>query len=282
LVRAGSFGPQGIIFENFAAPRELVWNKKENLLFFKQSILGPSELSGAIKQSSVIYSLFSDSRRKDTFAWNFAIKDKALLNAHLRSRGREWFCSGAYAALKGSVKSNNDQAAFASGPILSYSESFSSKEIPSYWFHISAMHLISKITNGDIKNSCVIAHSFQKNSAAVFLNLEGQIITFKPANSRKYAHAAGCTRTDGNLHWNVSTENKRYMLDIDMFCAPPEMKLLGYDSPAGKGSLLSVFSGATGAGELRLYRRLKKGLELLVHADILNARCEYGVQDIKE
>jgi hypothetical protein len=281
LLRAGYFGTDGIIFEDFLPAEAMSFGREENSLVFGQSVLGPAVTTGCIEQSSVVYSLFSDSRRKDTFSWNLAMRYESVFSAQGREPA-EWFCAGAKALLSGSFRFNNDAVNIAASAIPVYMESFYARDTPAYWFHVSAVQMLSKINNTAIEVACVNVQSFQANSAAVCLALGGIRLTFKPANPRKQRQTAACTRSEDSLHWSVSVDNPLYLLDLDIFCPTDEMKLLNYDSPQGEGKVLSLFCGATGKGELRLYKRLKKGLELIEHADISNARCEFGAQDTLE
>ena len=49
-----------------------------------------------------------------------------------------------------------------------------------------------------------------------------------------------------------------------------------YESPAGGRKVLKLLGGGTGTGEIRLYKQIKKNLELIEHATVTNAVCEFG------
>ena len=64
---------------------------------------------------------------------------------------------------------------------------------------------------------------------------------------------------------------------MDVFC--PASEMLVKDYWLSDGSLLKVLCGGSGSGEIRLYKQVKKSLELIQHAKILGASCEYGQKD---
>jgi hypothetical protein len=279
LVRAGFFGTEGIIFEDFSPVLELSYKKTESTLMFKECSLGKSVISGSIEQNSVIYSLFSDSTRKDTFSWNLAFQDDTLLNARLRYTVFNWFCTSSKSLVNGTVQINKEIYRVSDEPAFGYTDKAHGKDVPENWFHASGVDLQSRITNKKLDASCFIVQGFSENKISVFITIESFRMTFKPSKLHGARQTSGCVQNEDKIHWTVSMQNNRYMLDIDIFCLIAEMKLLNYDSPAGDGVILSLLSGASGSGEIRLYKRLRKGLELIEHANIENVHCEYGGKD---
>ena len=79
-----------------------------------------------------------------------------------------------------------------------------------------------------------------------------------------------------NLHWSVSLNNKSYVVDIDIFCPASQMYVKSVELPEGNRNVLKMLCGGTGTGEIRLYKRFGKNLELIEHAKIASALCEYG------
>ena len=47
--------------------------------------------------------------------------------------------------------------------------------------------------------------------------------------------------------------------------------------PEGGRKLMKLIAGGDGTGEIRLYKCLRKDLELIEHARIGNALCEFGL-----
>jgi hypothetical protein len=281
MTRAGLFGRDGIIFENVLPSCEeggLRHIKTENKIAFNDCILSDNTITGIIEQNSVIYSLFSDSTRKDLFLWDITAKETALLNAVIAHNKIKWKCTASKTPIQGNIQINEETYSF-SEPAFCYFDKLISKEIPSYWFSIAGAHIVSKITNKRMETSCFVVQGFSADKINIFLALEHIHLAFKPGQIFSRQSNVSCVKNEENIHWTVSAQDGKYMLDIDIFCAAEEMKLRNYDSPDGNGIILSLLTGATGSGEIRLYRRLKNGLELIEHADVENALCEFGGED---
>ena len=48
-----------------------------------------------------------------------------------------------------------------------------------------------------------------------------------------------------------------------------------YEMPEGRRKLLKILGG-TGNGEIRIYKKIGKNLELLEHANVYDSICEFG------
>ena len=81
---------------------------------------------------------------------------------------------------------------------------------------------------------------------------------------------------DEQLHWSVSIHNRTYVCDVDVFCSARVMLVRDYEMPVGKHKVQKVLSGFNGTGELRIYKKIKKNLELIHHTKIENCISEFG------
>ena len=278
IMRAGLFGRDGVIFEAVLPSRGLRLTKSTNTLAFNDCILSDSMIMGIIEQSSVIYSLFSDAQHKDVFLWDITAQETVLLNVAIAHNKIKWKCSASKTPVQGNIQINEKTYSFTE-PSFCYFDKLTSQGIPVYWFSIAGTHIVSKITNKRMDTSCFVVQGFSADKINIFLALEHIHLAFKPEQFFSRQANVSCVKNEENIHWIVSAQDKKYMLDIDIFCAAEEMKLRNYDSPDGNGIILSLLTGATGSGEIRLYKRLKKGLELIEHADVENALCEFGGED---
>ena len=115
----------------------------------------------------------------------------------------------------------------------------------------------------------------------VLIAEDKQLGLFPADKKKKFSITYNCLEMpddeDGiKLHWTVSVHNKEYVIDIDVFCRTEEMLVRDYESPAGERKVLKVLAGGTGTGELRLYKKIRKNLEVLEHLNFTGAVCEYG------
>ena len=82
--------------------------------------------------------------------------------------------------------------------------------------------------------------------------------------------------SDGEkVHWSVSIHKGKMVIDIDLYCSGKDMFVRDYEMPQGKRCLLKILGG-NGTGEIRIYKKIRKNLELLEHANIYEAICEFG------
>ena len=59
------------------------------------------------------------------------------------------------------------------------------------------------------------------------------------------------------------------------------MLVRDYEIPEGNHKVQKVLSGSHGIGEIRLYKKFRKNLELIQHAKIENCISEFGTVDEK-
>lgn len=78
------------------------------------------------------------------------------------------------------------------------------------------------------------------------------------------------------LHWSCSVSNKKYVIDIDVYCRTKDLFLRDYESPMGERKVMRILSSGTGVGKLKLYKVVKKSLELVEQAEVSKCVCEYG------
>ena len=74
----------------------------------------------------------------------------------------------------------------------------------------------------------------------------------------------------------VSITNKKFVIDIDVFCPASQLFVRSWELPEGKRKILKVIGGGSGTGEVRLYKKIKKNLELIEHAHVAMALCQFG------
>jgi hypothetical protein len=61
-----------------------------------------------------------------------------------------------------------------------------------------------------------------------------------------------------------------------VFCSAKEMIVREYELPSGNKKVLKILSGFTGNGELKIYKKIKKNLDLIHQSKIENCICEFG------
>ncbi len=60
------------------------------------------------------------------------------------------------------------------------------------------------------------------------------------------------------------------------------MLIKNYELLEGGRALIEICSGGTGFGEIKIFKKIRKNLELLEHATIFDVICDFGSVDSAE
>ena len=78
------------------------------------------------------------------------------------------------------------------------------------------------------------------------------------------------------LHWSVSLHNKIWVIDVDVYCKIKDLFNRLIELPDNSRRVMSLLEGATGSGEIKLYKRIGNTLEQIEHANLAKVICEFG------
>ena len=188
-----------------------------------------------------------------------------------------WAASGVETLFSGEIHVKDDVYLVSPGTSSGYIDRIWGKAYPYPFFHLSCSHLSSLISRTFLKNSCIAVQGMYTGSFAVFFASpeNAQSCSFSLPRIKKNPHFS-CIATDNTLHWTVSLEYRKFLLDLDVYSETNGMFVKTYTSPVNSGEQFEILCGAAGTGELRLYKRQGKNLELLEHAALEDVCCEYG------
>lgn len=220
--------------------------------------------------------------------WN--LKYKRIFDAApvVAKNTLSWFATGVNAEYSGTITFDGVEYVVSPETSFGYTDKTWGVEMPFPFLHISSSRLISVFTGSIMKNSGFTLEGDFDGRTVVVAKFDNDEITFgKSKKIKKFSSLWSCVRTPSGsgseeLHWSVSFNSKKYILDVDVFCNATEMIVKDYDMPQGEGTILRVLGSASANGEIRLYRQVGKSLEPIQHAKIMNAVAEYGVKDIAE
>ncbi len=199
-----------------------------------------------------------------------------------------WFATGIYTEFSGTVSFDGVEYVVSPGSSFGYTDKIWGCDIPFPFVHISCPRLTSVFTGRPMPDSgFAVEGEFDGNCASAVKFLGDEYSFGKGKKIKKFTSIWSCVRTPSNsgaeeLHWSVSLNSKKYILDIDVFCDASEMIVKEYCMTHGQGDVLRVLGGASAMGEIRLYRQRRKTLELIQHAKISKAFAEYGEKDTLE
>ena len=213
--------------------------------------------------------------------WELRFETKVCFNKDYKSPEISWNCLGSSCLFAGSI--NLDGEKFIVNPKTSfgYYDKIFGREFVNPFYHLNASNFTSIISGKKLPFSCVAVQGEFKKTLSILTCLEGEKIEFNALKPKTYEVTFECSKMpqDGGeprLHWSVSVHNKKYVIDIDIFSSTDSVFVRDYECPEGNRRLMKILGGANGNGELRLYKKIHKTLELIEHVRIENAVCEYG------
>ncbi|MCQ2771949.1 MAG: hypothetical protein MJ238_01560 [Bacilli bacterium] len=85
--------------------------------------------------------------------------------------------------------------------------------------------------------------------------------------------------TDSEILWHVKQENNKHILETEVSCKKEDMLFVNYEDPDGKKKFNHLWNGGNGIGRVKLYKKSKKGNELIDDLAFTRIGCEYGEFD---
>lgn len=193
-----------------------------------------------------------------------------------------WAPTGARTVFTGNFTIDGKVYEVAPKKSAGYIDRFFGKNVVFPWIHLSSNILTSIISGKTLTDSTFAVQGAFENQVSAVVDFEGKSIAFDAGKAKisdgSIWNFSEMPENNGeeNLHWSVSLNNKSYVVDIDIFCPASQMYVKSVEIPEGNRNVLKMLCGGTGTGEIRLYRRFGKNLELIEHAKIASALCEYG------
>lgn len=84
-----------------------------------------------------------------------------------------------------------------------------------------------------------------------------------------------CREAEDELIWHVRQESLRSLVKIEVHCSKEEMLFLNYEAPDGTAYKNRIFSGGTGTGFIRLYKKSGTRQTLVDEIVTHHVRCAY-------
>ena len=285
-VRAGVFGSKPKQLNRFFANSEFNSQKRGFDIKAGGCAFSDNELYGVIAITEVEARSFTEwGTSSGRMEWNLKYERDFDAPENLTKDSKHWLCGGLTARFSGMVTLDGQEYAVSPDHSFGYVEKSWGTSLPVPFMQVSSSRLTSIFTGKVMKNSGFALGGDYDGHLVAMAKFEDDFYSFGPQQKiTKYTAQWSCVRSpmnDGNeeLHWSASINCKKYILDVDVFCPAAEMLVKDYWLP--DGTLLKVLCGGSGTGEIRLYKQIKKSLELIQHAKILGASCEYGEKDME-
>lgn len=282
LVKAGVFGSAGKQMNKFYASSLLSFIRNTETFKVGDCLFGSGSLSGTVSVTQQDLRLRPELLcNAGSLTWELKF-DRMIESAPLYNRKNcLWAPVGAKALFSGSVNLDGQEYVVVPKSSNGYIDKSWGERPNSPYFHLSSSKMTSIITGRVMMNSCFCLEGEFGGKLCAVLNVEG--VKYSVENRsifKKDMIIHDCSQsnnaTDGDkVHWTVSIHKGKFVIDIDIFCRGRDMFVRDYEMPGGKRRLLKILGGL-GSGEIRVYKKVRKNLELLEHANVSDAICEFG------
>ncbi|MCR5063796.1 MAG: hypothetical protein K6A89_10995 [Treponema sp.] len=251
----------------------------ERALFTENKISGNISLSKAECEKHPEY--FCDS---GNVSWEITYETNCEVGEGENTNFFRWFPYGLKTDYSGKIVFDGDEYIINPKKSFGYSERYFGKSLVEPWFHISAENLTSVITGKTLFDSAFAVQGIFDNRVAFAGKFEDNLIVFETDSSkRQFSCVWDCVQMPENdnpeenlLHWSVSLSSKKWIIDIDIFCRIKEIFNRKIEMPDESRLVLNMLQGATGTGEIKLYKRNGSNLEQIEHANLTKVVCEFG------
>ena len=282
LVKAGIFGEGGKQMNKFYASSQFAFVKNTDSFKVGECSFSSKGLSGSVLVTA------QDLRVRPellcnvgAMSWDLKFERSIENNPLYNRKNYLWIPIGTKTLFSGSVLVDNQEYVVLPKSSNGYIDKSWGETLNSPYFHISSGRLTSIITGRQMLNSCFALEGEFSGKLCAVINLEGA--KYSVSNRKIFkkdviihdCSQLSDTAEGEKVHWSVSIHRGKFVIDIDIYCKASEMFIRDYEMPQGKRCLLKVLGG-TGNGEIRVYKKVKKNLELLEHANINDAICEFG------
>lgn len=287
MVKAGLLSKGGLQINNYYPSSQLKINDPDFILSIgsgehPECILSDDYSTGHVnltKEDLLLNPEFLGNT--GSMEWNLRFDYKIDFLKNYLSKNVNWSAFGAKTDFNGEIILNGEEFAVSPKKSFGYFDKSWGRQFINPLFHLSASNCLSVISGKNLSNTCFAVQGEFNNKLSVLVEIEGTRCEFQADKGKKLSLNFDFTQIppdeDGEkLHWTVSVHNKKYIIDIDIYCLQSDMSLREYECPEGNRRLMKVLSGAGGYGELKLFRIKRKSIELIEQVKISNCICEYG------
>ena len=198
-----------------------------------------------------------------------------------------WFPFGHKTVFGGKINFNGTDYLIDPRMNEGYIERFFGNGFPDNWIHVNCSEITSLITGKKLTDSSFCINGVFDDRLSLLGNLENiPLLLLSDKKRRLYECVFDCTQMPGIedpneqlLHWSFSFNDKKWIIDIDVFCKVSELLNKIYTKPEDSSIVLNVLEGGSGFGEIKFYKQNKKSIEQIEHAKLNKVICEYGIVD---
>ncbi len=264
-LKVGVYGKNPKVFQVLYPAKDLIATKKEISIRDGAFISNLRTLTGNIRA------------KNGHVNWNINVERECSFYPKKLQKDMNWNISGLRTLLAGEISIQDECYIVSPGTSYGYIDKMWGKKYPLPFFHLSCSHLRSMISGKVLNSSAFSVQGMYKDSFAFYTELNTGSQVIKLSNSRAPKnYRFSCVPVEDTLHWSISLTYRGYLLDIDVFSKTNNMFVRSYSSPSTPADELQILGGASGNGELRLYKRVGKNIEMIEQVKLEDVCCEYG------
>ena len=282
-VRAGVLGPGAHQVCEYYATKDIVVSSRSFDVQIGNCHFDDTKLSGSVSCSpNEINDHPEYLCESGTISWNLRYDMAIGFDNGYKGSETTWQVPGTKTIFTGNVYIDGKEYEVIPKKSYGYIDRNWGKKFQDEWFHISTSNVASLINGKVYQNSAITLQGVYDGRVSAMLNIEKKLSIYTADSSkRKYQSVSSCSQMpeteDGEkLHWSVSISDKSHVLDVDVFCLAKLMYVRTWELPEGERKQIKILTGGNGTGEIRLYKRHGKSLELIENCRISGVLCEFG------
>lgn len=286
LLRAGYYGQSGAQTYAVFPLSSIVFDPKEATLSCRAESscpawisISPTNFSGSIRMSErqcIPYA--QEEFAGGGFAWNIEYTIQSVSTGSCRYRKTFLDLWGNRLGIAGNVLYNGRSFSVDRQLDYGFGRRFVGTHMYAPCINIAASVLESQVSGKKYSNGYFAFSSVSDGAAEFSLSYGDNIVSMRAGTRdlRKKKAIINFVPSGEQLHWMCSLHRKQVIYDIDVFASAGMMNIYNYEV-IDSASLFQILAGASGMGEIRVYQRHGKDLELLEHLLLKNVFCEYGM-----
>ena len=232
-----------------------------------------------------------------SMTWNLKVDKKIAFNVGLgASRPMRdadafqmyWHAEGMKTEYSGEVTINGEKYLVTPETCYGYADKNWGSDFTSPWVWLSSNNLYSKITGEQLKNSVfdigggrpkVFNVALDRRLLGVMYH-EGEDFDFNFSKVLLDVKTRfEFSETEEEVFWHVTQENLHAVMATKIRCRKKDMLFVNYEAPNGEKRYSRLWNGGNGEGEILLYRRNGRALDLIDEIMATHVGCEYGEYD---
>lgn len=201
-----------------------------------------------------------------------------------------WHAEGMKSKYEGEIIYNGRKYIVKKDYSYGYADKNWGSNFTSPWIWLSSNCLYSKLKNKKLNNSVFDIGGGRPKAFGIPFNAkllgafyyEGEEYQY---NFSKFWHPSktsfDCKILDELVVWDIKQSDRHSIMETHIECKRSDMLLVNYEDPYGLKLHNNLYNGGNGYGNIKLYSKHGKKIELIDDIEVSHVGCEYGEFDKK-